>query len=371
MKLTYAELQAIVTSFVTANKISYGTYSAVSNNIAGLYDKVGLIVTLDTVYQTDKLSFFDGEYMPLGKNIEEWAMDLTLPEDYDSTGANALAPHDPTFRPVFYSFSLGRKVIPTTIRNNNIERGVNNLQEFVSIVSMVTKKMEDSMASYRYNLKREIIAKFIGLCNDAMAPASVFAKGTSYVVGTYLKNASTATDRGIVVRAYTANDATDWADAKAKGFIVSLTLTETIAVPTDTSTSEAFIKAVKKDVEKASDQNEGNSLNGNSLGATEGLVLLVKQGIIPTLEVDAIAGAFNKDQLALPAEVVVVKDFGSDNSGAFAVLVDRRAIRLHNTYRSVKEQPNAKGDFLNLYEHTEDTGYISRNAFVKVYLASN
>ena len=128
-----------------------------------------------------------------------------------------------------------------------------------------------------------------------------------------------------------------------------------------------FIEQLKKDVEIGRDLSEGHSLNGNTLGAVEDLVLIVKQGVIPSLEVQTWAGAFQRQDVALPDEVITVKDFGSADADYYAVLMDSRAMRLHNTYRATRENFNGAGDFLNLYEHTEDTAWISRNCFIKVY----
>lgn len=373
-KLSYAQLKALVASIVTTAKISNATFNVTRDNIVGLLDKVGKITTIDTVYTLDKLSMFDGEYLSFGKTIEEWQQDLILPEDYDSTGANALSPHDPTYRPVFYSYTVGKKKIPTTIRNNNIERAVHFEEQFVSIVAMNTKRLEDSMAQYRYNVKREMLAKLISIASTEMSSTTTFAYGTSYSVNALVRDADTPTAYGIVVKAYTANTTgiTSWADAVAAGYIIVLNLVQTISAPVDTTTGEAFIKQVKADVEKANDSSEGNSLNGNSLGATpeDSLYLIIKQGIMPSVQVDTLAGAFNKQELAIPAKVVVVKDFGSDASGAYAVLMDGRGMRLHNTYNATRENANGDGDFLNIFRHTEDTAYISRNTFLKVYKAS-
>lgn len=371
-KLSFAELQALVTSLVTTSKISNASFVETRDNTVGLLDKIGKIVTLDTVYTIDKLNAFDGEYLSFGKTIEEWQEDLILPVTYDPTGANALSPHDPTYRPVFYSYTLGRKNVPTTIRNNDLERAVHFEEQFVSIVAMKYKRLEDSMAQYRYDVKREMLAKFIDLCEYEMDPsnATSFSASTSYAtVNTLLKSGSPA-QVGILVKKYTANDATNWADAIAKGYVILLDLVTTIAQPVDTSTGEAFIEQVKKDIEVFSDSSEGHSLNGNTLGATEGLCLIVKQGIVPSLEVQTWAGAFNENRVLVPCEIIVVKDFGSANSKYYAVLMDKRAMRLHNTYNATRENPNGEGDFLNVFRHTEDTAYISRNVAVKVYKAS-
>lgn len=369
-KLSLEELKSLVDSTISASDISNDTFTASRNNSASLVDKIGRIVTLDTVYTIDKLNRFDGEFMNLGKTIEEWAQDLVLPVAFDSNGSTTLAPHMPTYRPNFYSYTIGEKTIPTTVRNNDLERAVNNAGELASIVAMTLKRLEDSLAQYKYQVKKEILGTLIGMCESAMdaSNATTFVASTAYsTINTIYKDANNVV--GILVKAYGANDATDFDDAVEKGYIVKLDLLTEIAKPVDTATGEAFIKQVKADMEIASDVSEGHSLNGNTLGVTESLVLIVKQGVIPALEVDTYAGAFNKGDIAIPSEIIVVNGFGSADSDFFAVLMDSRGMRLHPTYNATRTQDNAQGDFINYYRHTENTAYISRNTFVKVYKA--
>lgn len=364
-KLSLAELGEIISTFVDEDKIAVPTFSATANNLVGLLDKVGKILTLDTDY-VDKLAIFDGEDLPFGKTIEEWQQNLILPEDYsDADYANALAPHYPTYMPVAYSYTLGRKRIPLTIKNNDIERAVNNVEQFNSLTTMQTKRLFDSIASFRYGCKREMLNVLIKKCDEVVSDATTFSASSSYAVGAYLKSSS---EYGIVVKPITASQSatSTWAKCKEAGYVVLLDLVEEIAVPVDTSTGEAFIKQLKKDVEVASDISEGHSLNGNTLGASN-LVLIVKQGVMPEIEVDVIAGAFQKEAVASPVEVIKVKNFGADETKCFAMLVDARAIKLHNTYRATRQDQNGYNDWLNLTHHTEDTAYISRNTFVRVY----
>lgn len=367
MKLSFAQLGAILASYVSESKISVASFEVTRDNLVGLLDKIGRVFTFDTSY-TDKLAEFDGDELEYGKTLEEWQQDLMLPEAYDATGANALAPHNPTYRPVDYSYSLGRKVIPTSLKNNDIERAVNNEGEFVSIASMRTKRLYDSVAVWRYGVKREILAKLIGLCDAVKTSATSYAGATSFAVGAYIKGGS-PTAYGVVVKAITgsASETNSWAKCLSGGYVILLDLVTELAIPSDATSGEAFIKQLKSDVEIASDISEGHSLNGNTLGATEGLVLLVKQGVIPQIEVDVLAGAFHEDKVAMPAEVKVIKDFGSDNTNVFAILMDKRGMRLHNSYRAVRENLNGEGDFLNIFYHSEDTAHISRNTFVKIY----
>ena len=86
------------------------------------------------------------------------------------------------------------------------------------------------------------------------------------------------------------------------------------------------------------------------------------------LDVDTLAGAFHQERLNPGVDYKVIKDFGSTSSKAYAVLMDNRAIRLHVDYEAVRENFNGAGDFLNLFQHIELTGFISRNAFFTIFV---
>ena len=93
----------------------------------------------------------------------------------------------------------------------------------------------------------------------------------------------------------------------------------------------------------------------------------MKQGIMPTIEVETIAGAFNKEAVALPVTVKVIKDFG-DNTDCYAVLVDSRILKLFKGYDVVRSNENGFGDRQNLFRHVEFTAHISKNAFVHAFV---
>ena len=369
-KFSLAELKEIVKNVVTASKISNDTFNVTRDNIVGLVDKIGKMVTLDSYLAIDKLAQFEGEFLSFGKTIEEWQQDLIEVSAYDPDGAGALSPHDPTYRPPFYSYTLGRKVIKTTIRNDNVERAVHFVEQLVEITSMQVKRLQDSMAQYRYGVKREMLGKFIGLVLDSYdtTKATELATTTKYEEGTQLyKEVSSVNHFGIVVKEIPATNTKTWLQLVADGNIIEYNMLSEIAKPVDTSTGEAFIKELKAVLERANDVSEGNSLNGNTLGAIEGVTLLVRQGVMPSLDVDTMAGAFHLDKIGLPANVIVLRDFGSASDDVYAVLMDSRAMRLHNTYRATRENMNGDGDFLNIFEHTEDTAWISRNALIHVF----
>ena len=377
-KLSIAELKSVVATYVDDNKIGVESFSATYDNSVKLLDTLGKIYTLWQTYG-DKLAMFDGEDLSFGKTIEEWAQDLILPENFDASGSTTLAPHGSTYRPNEFSYTLGKKTIPQTIRNNDIEKAVHNIGQFNEIIAGKTKALYDSETMFRYAMKRQALGVLAERCVDAVdssnADATIATEGTT-ITGAHAVNdllyITGNSKMYIWVKAVASGAGLTGTTALSGGYIVPLNLVTVIAKPTDTSTGEAFLKQVLEDVEVASDFSEGNSLNGNTLGASDeaGLVLVIKQGSIPSLKVDTYAGAFNRNDLAIPAELVVVKDLGDADSSIYAMLVDRRIMRLHNTYRAVRENLNGQGDFLNMFYHTENTAHISRNAFVKVYKAS-
>lgn len=374
-KLSIAQLSSVVSNYVASNKISVESFSETRANSVGLLDTLGKIYTLWQNYG-DKLVLFDGEDLSFGKTIEEWAQDLILPEDFDASGSTTLAPHESTYRPVSFSYTLGKKTIPQTIRNNDIERAVHNIAQFEEIIAGKTKALYDSETMFRYALKRQALGVLIERCADAMdstnADVTLATEGTS-ISGAHSVNELfyvTATSKMyVLVKPIASGAGLTGTTAIAGGYLILLDLVKEIAIPVSDVTGEAFIQQVLADVEVASDFSEGHSLNGNTLGGNPeaGLVLVIKQGIMPALKVQTLAGAFHREELAIPAEIVVVPNFGDADPNFYAVLVDRRIMRLHNTYRAVRENMNGQGDFLNMYYHTENTVHVSRNCFVKVY----
>lgn len=374
-KLSKAELKSVVALYVASNNIGVESFNETRDNTVGLLDVLGKIYTNWQNYE-DKLGLFDGEDLSFGKTIEEWAQDLILPEDFDASGSSALAPHVSTYRPVEFSYTLGRKTIPQTIRNDDIERAVHNIGQFEDIIAGKTKAMYDSETMLRYAIKRQALGVLIGRCAGAMNSSN--ADVTLATAGTTISGAVDVNDlvwvtgtskMYVAVKPIASGSGLTGTTAIAGGYLIEYKLITEIDIPVDDTTGEAFIQQVLEDVEVASDFSEGYSLNGNTLGGNPeaGLVLVIKQGVMPALKVQTLAGAFHREELALPAEIVVVPDFGNADANYYAILVDRRIMRLHNTYRAVRENLNGQGDFLNMYYHTENTAHISRNCFVKVY----
>ena len=374
-KLSIALLKSFVATYVAEAKISVDNFSVTKDNSVGLLDTLGKIYTNWQNYQ-DKLAIFDGEDLSFGKTIEEWAQDLIMPQTFDATGANAMAPHDSTYRPASFSFTLGKRTIPQTIRNNDLERAVHNIAQFSDLIAGKTKALYDSETMFRYAIKRQALGVLIARCvaqQNPQSPDVTLATEGASISGAHAVNEIfkvTATGKSyILVKPIASGAGLTGTTAIAGGYLIENKLVEEVDYPVDSETGEDFIQKVKEDVEIAEDFSEGHSLNGNTLGGNPeaGLVLVVLQGVKPALKVKTMAGAFNRDELALPAEMIAVPDMGDASADYFAVLLDARAIRVHNTYRAVRNNENGEGDFLNYFYHTENTAHVSRNVFVKVY----
>lgn len=314
-KLTISDLQTLCKSYVAAAKQA-GTWTESTENIYGALDKIGKMVMLDGSY-LDKLPELDGDELPLGKTIEEYFIDLTLPTTYSDAateGAKDLAPALPSVESCAYSYTLGRTKIKTTVPYDNVERAALDADDAGNMLAKIIQRLNDSYQMFKFASKKQLLGNAID-------------------------------------KAVTA------------GLVTS------INAPTDTESGEAFIKQIKADVESAEFAQTGG-LNNTLIGASPSLVLYIKKGIMPSLEVDTMAGAFNRTDLAVPCQIKVVDDFGTlatANANVYALLVDPRGIKLHQSYHAIREAINADGDYINYVDHSEHTGFISKNVFIKAY----
>lgn len=335
-KWTIADIKTAVAAYVTAAKQADASWTPDSEDISGLMEKIMKTVTIDGSF-IDKLPELDGEDLPFGEAIEEYFVNLVPVQSYDDfegdyvggadegdAAAAALRPYRPSFGEVYYDEKLGRKMFATTEDEYKYQSVLNGDADLSTMVALIMKRLYDSYSMWKYNTKKQLIGNMI--------------------------------DKAAAV-------------TKTVGATTTYPLVATIAQPVDTETGEAFIKAVKNYVETATFVSEDSSLSKTTIGAEEGLKLYIKKGIMSSLEVDTLAGAFNAEKLALPCEIKVVEDFGTVTAtNAYAVLVDPRGIKLHRNYEAIRDQENGAGDYRNFFLHTEHTGFISPYTFVKVFV---
>ena len=321
-KMSKAALDTFVKGVVAASKQA-GAWTASTNNFIGLVDKIGKQVQLNGLYN-DKLPELDGDELPLGKTIEEYFVDLTLPTSYSdiaTEGAKDDVPALPSVEDCSYSYTLGRQKVKTTVPYDNIERAMISDANVASAVTDITEKLQNSLDMTKYQMKKQLLGN--------AASKALAAKAT--VTDVY----------------------------------------KSVAIPTDAASSEDFIVACKEAVEDASFAHQGGL--GNALiGAAPEVKTYILKGVMPTVSVKAVAGAFQEKEMALPGEVKVVDDFGTitgttDGKKVFAIMIDPRGIKLHEGYNATRAKENADGDFINYVKHFEETGFISKYTFIRVF----
>lgn len=356
-------LEAIKT-YVDEAKIANPNYTPSKDEITGLVVKIAKMWHVEQNFN-DKLGLFDAEKMGFGGVIEEWQSMLANVEDFDMNTSSVLTPRYLKYLPPSYSYLQDKKKIPVTKPNDIIQKACLNGDSYASLIADIAKRLEDTYAIWKYGSKRELIGKAITAVDTAMGTTTTFSQASAYTAPAYVKDASN--NVYVITQNITAGENKAIADQVKAGKAVKLDLRTVIGKPEDTETGEAFIKQIKKDVEVAQDINEGHSFNGGALGSETGMTLFIKQGIMPSLDVDTLAGAFNQERLAMPVNIVVLPDFGDANEKAYAVMADNRMFRRFPHYESTEEFRDASLDAVTYYRHFQDLYAYSRNAYIHVY----
>lgn len=328
-KLTITDLANFVKAEIANAQISAkAPFVPAVNTITGMLVKIGKQYMLGSVFE-DRLPELDGEPLPLGTTIEEYFMDMILPVAYDGDGATTLAPKRPTKQDVYYSYELPRKTINVTIDDTKMQHAMISQDTYSTLVSYILANHYKADSLHTYFAKLHLIGRFISNIPD-----------------------------------------------NAVG--VSTMITET-AVITDTTTGEAWIKEVKDKIEEISLLiTDTNNMLGVPARAPE-LMLYVLPKVTSVIDVDVLAGAFHKDKVQLPVEIKVLENFGEivadlpqttahDRTDAWALLVDKRAMRLHPIHHTATSQYNGQGEFTNYYLHRQFTANYSRVVNAHVWL---
>lgn len=316
-KLNLADIKTAAASYVDATKQLATTRVDVADDITGLVNKIGKIVNLRTdLTGVDILPELDGEEMTHGRIIEEYALSLRMPEARDKDGKTTLAPRRPGGETKYWSFPLVSAKIAnkdyafgtwsTTVDHNKYQQvslGESTVQD---IVGQIVNDLYGSFELSKYAAKKQLLLNAVGKANTASR------------------------------------------------FV-------TIDKPVDEATSEAFVKALKKELEKAKFIQENANIAG-TICKPQSLVLYIQQGVVPELELME-SKIFNLSKVTVPVEIIPLDiEFPT---GYYGVLLDPRGVKLYQNYKSTRTQENAEGDFTNYFLHADFTGFISGHTFIK------
>lgn len=311
-ELTKAALETAVKSYVDASKQFGSTFTAEVDDFTHTISKIGEMVTL-YLPQLDKLPELFGNDLPYGQTIEEFMVNDMLPVDYTYVdGGEIKSAPRPTFDEVVYSYPLSDKLFEVGIPYSQFQKVSLDAGAYASLASSSLATLDSSLNAWNYAAKRQLLG------NLAVKASSIAD----------LKTASNG-------------DPAAW----------------------DETATEDFIRDVLNQVEVASDMNEHNIAQHCTAGAPS-LKLYVSQKVVPTMKVKALAGAINREELALPAEVKTILDFG-DQTDVIAMLVDPRGIKLKY---DINEVESIAGNFVvSTKRHIKQTGFISKYGFVHIW----
>lgn len=313
-KLTQEALKTAVKSYVDATKQLNPTFEPTIDDFTKMVCKIGDQTTL-YMPLVDKLPELAGSELPYGEIIEEFMVNDFLPSTfvYEDGAAKKNAPR-PTFEQAVYSYPLPEQLFENGVPQTQLQRISLGADSYASILSSSIATMDSSTNAWNYAAKRQLLGNM---------GVKAIAAGLTEVVG------DPAT--------WTAED------------------------------GEAFIQKVLCDVEDASDMNAEN-LAKHTAAAAPSLKLYVSKKVVPGLKVKTLAGAFHQEELAIPAEIKTILDFGDTGAKEIvAILVDPRAVKLRDDINYTTSDYDGRQGVMNEFRHLKQTGFISKYGFVKVY----
>ena len=311
-KLTLANLTTLINNYIVDGKIiiDEATYDITRESLSNLVVKIGKQLMNDSQF-SDRLPELEGEELPYGTTIEEYFINLAPAKDHDPDGATDLAPERPDFEDNFYTEQLARKTFKTTLDDNKYEKAMLGEGDVAALTAVILKRLWDSFNIHKYQMKKQLLGRFID---------KVPANGANATMKTVL------------------------------------------AKPINATTGEAFVKSVKEVKTQLTDfVTETNNLNGVIATSPEVTLYIKGSDILPVIDTDVLAGAFNVGRAEIPVNIKVLEDFGelTTNTKAWAILIDPRGAALHPHRFNATSKHNAEGEFTNYYLHYTGIAYLS------------
>ena len=324
------DIKTLVNAVIDASLVSQDApFTPDTDDITGLVIKIGKQFMLSSNFESD-LPELEGDRLEFGSTIEEYYVKLaaiaafkptpgTLYEDVDVNNvatdiweSDIGKPSRPDFATVVYSYELAKYQAAQTVDYNKIEHAMIGQNEFSKLIADITKSLYDTIAIYKYMIKKQLLGRAIDL---------IGAEGGG--------NAQ-----------------------RVK-----------IAAPSDTSTGEAFVKSVKSYVNKFTKIHDTYNLLGVPVKSQlEDLVLYILEGYEEIIDVGVLAGAFNVGKVSIPVTVKTVEDFGTlaVNTTAYALLVDTRGVKVHTLHETASQEDIGRSEFITYFLNYQPVCHISK-----------
>lgn len=308
------------------------TYESVST----LLDKIGLTISLQSNV-VDHLEMFDDVVLSNGTTVEEYINDMLVVEDYDPS-ATPFTAEPVDVKRAYHTRSKDKKITLPVLKAE-IDRAFTSPEGTASFTARQIARIDDTFKNYKYEAKKIAIGQKL-FRDSALYTKATEKWSTEAVYGwnTIIANAKTFVN---------AVGMKPLANINVKVGETPAVVPEDEPTPIysnaiiDKATSEEFILAIQSLVEDMQFLRVGyNTFGIPQQTQKENLVLLLKSGALPIMNVRALSNVFNKELLGLGIEVKVVDDFGVDTSvltandalgKVYAVLADKRLVRYITT----------------------------------------
>lgn len=124
-----------------------------------------------------------------------------------------------------------------------------------------------------------------------------------------------------------------------------------VDLPVDSATADAFLKALKKAIRDLKfNSTRFNPKQAATVSAEPDLALFVHKDIMPSLEVDSLAGAFNLGLKTVDVPIIELDNFGGQTD-CIAVLCDRQFFMIMNQMLRFEQIWNPEKLYWNVFLH--------------------
>ena len=302
------------------------TYESVST----LLDKIGLTISLQSNV-VDHLEMFDDVVLSHGTTVEEYINELLIVEDYNPN-ATPFDAEPLDVKRAYHTRSKDKKITLPVLKAE-IDRAFTSPEGTASFTARQIARIDDTFKNYKYEAKKIAIGQ--KLLRDHATFEEIPEVWVTGGVADWKEIINDAKEGVFEVGGkFLANINVEIGVDEDENPIYSYAIE-------DKATSEEFILAIQSLVEDMQFLRTGYNMFGiPQQTQKENLVLLLKSGALPIMNVRALSNVFNKELLSLGIDVKVVDDFGVDTSvladndplgKVYAVLTDKRLVRYITT----------------------------------------
>lgn len=127
---------------------------------------------------------------------------------------------------------------------------------------------------------------------------------------------------------------------------------ETAEIDGTVDAARSFIRTAKKAIKDLEYPSTLYNLSGvKTMSQPSELVMFVNKDVAVHMDVDFYAQIFGPSYAKMPIQVVELDNFGSDNSGTYALICDKDWFKVYDTLNSFEELKNPEGLYTNYWLH--------------------